>query len=279
MPVKNGEQTLGQALTALADQNYGGWWELVVVSGGSTDRTVELAESFADRIPHLTILASDIPAIPAVAQNRGVRASTGEVIVFVDADDVVGADYLESMGRALAVRPFVGARMDIGRLNPSADAERRRPLQTDVIEVFCNYKPAVIGAAMGVQRRAFEQVGGFDETLATQQDLDLSWRLFDAGYRPVAVPTAVLHYRYRSELGQIYRQQYMYGRGEVELYRKHRHNGMPARSMLNVLASYFRLLTALPGVVSAAGRQRVATIVGMLTGRLSGSLKLRLAYL
>jgi glycosyltransferase involved in cell wall biosynthesis len=279
MPVKDGEQTLAEALTALADQHYGGWWELVVVSGGSTDRTVEIAESFADRIPHLTILADETPAIPAVAQNRGVEASTGEVIVFVDADDMVGAHYLESMGRALAVHPFVGASMDITRLNPQADARRRRPLQTGEIDVFCNYKPAVIGAAMGVRRIAFQQVGGFDEALSTQQDLDLSWRLFDAGYRPLAVPAATLHYRYRSDLGEIYRQHYKYGWGEVQLYRKHRHRGMPGRSLLHVLAGYYRLVVAMPGIVTKVGRQRVATIAGMLIGRLHGSLKLRLAYL
>jgi glycosyltransferase involved in cell wall biosynthesis len=278
MPVKNGEQTLAEALTALADQHYAGWWELVVVSGGSTDRTVEIAESFTDQIPNLTILASDIPAIPAVAQNRGVQASTGKVIVFLDADDMVGTGYLESMGTALAVQPLVGATMDITRLNPPSDVKRRRPLQTDLIESFCNYRPAVIGSTMGVQRSAFDQVGGFDETLATQQDLDLSWRLYDAGYPPVPVPAAVLHYRYRSKLAEIFRQHYKYGWGEVQLYRKHRAGGMPGRTIRQVFGGYYRLLTALPGLASKAGRQRVATIAGMLSGRLSGSVKLRLLY-
>jgi GT2 family glycosyltransferase len=279
MAVKNGEQTLAEALTALADQHYDGWWELVVVDAGSTDRTIEIAESFTARFPRVTILGSDMPAVAAVAHNRGVRACSGEVIVFVDADDVVGADYLESMGRALAVHPLVGAMMDIGRLNPPADVKRRRPLQTDLIEVFCDYRPAVIGATMGVQRSAFEQVGGFDETLATQQDLDLSWRLFDAGYPPATAPAAVLHYRYRSELAEIFRQHYNYGWGEVQLYAKYRVHGMPGRSIRQVLGSYYRLLTALPGLASKAGRQRVATIGGMLAGRLSGSLNLRLTYL
>ena len=279
MAAKNGEQTLAEGLTALADQHYGGWWELVLVSGGSADRTVEIAESVTDRIMNLTVLASDIPAIATIAHNRGVRASKGEVIVFVDADDVVGATYLKAMGKALAVHPFVGATMDIARLNPPADVRRRRPLQTHLIESFCDYRPAVIGATIGVHRSAFEEVGGFDETLDTQEDLDLSWRLFDAGYQPIPVPDAVLHYRYRSELGQIYRQQYSYGWGEVQLYRKYRHLGMPARSLRQVLGSYYRLAAALPGMVSKPGRQRVATMAGMVAGRLSGSLKLRLAYL
>jgi glycosyltransferase involved in cell wall biosynthesis len=279
MPVKDGEQTLAEALTALANQHYADWWEVVLVSGGSTDRTVEIAESFTDQIPNLTILASDIPAIPAVAQNRGVRASSGEVVVFLDADDMVGADYLQSMGKALSAQPLVGATMDISRLNPPTDVRRRRPLQTDLIESFCNYRPAVIGATMGVQRSAFDQVGGFDETLPTQQDLDLSWRLYDAGYSPVPVPAAVLHYRYRSKFGEIFRQHYKYGWGEVQLYRKHRAHGMPGRTIRQVLGGYYRLLTALPGLASNAGRQQVATIAGMLSGRLSGSLKLRLLYL
>jgi glycosyltransferase involved in cell wall biosynthesis len=53
LPVRNGERHLGRQLAALAEQSYPDPWELLVVDNGSTDRSRELACSFAGELPRL----------------------------------------------------------------------------------------------------------------------------------------------------------------------------------------------------------------------------------
>lgn len=279
MPARNSERHLGEALDALAAQVYPAWWEVIIISGGSTDRTVQIARSYRERLPHLQVLASAEPAIPAAAQNLGIAAASGEALVFLDSDDRVGPEYLLHLGRALTGHELVGGRVRVEEINTAEQVAMRRPLQDHEIERFCGYRPAVIGAAMAARRVSVQQVGGFDETLVTQQDLDLSWRLAEAGAAPAFAPEAVLHYRYRAGARQLLRQHIGYGLGEVRLFRKHAAAGMPRRHVGQIVMAYLRLGASLPQLRTAGGRNRVAASAGLLVGRLVGSARHRTLYL
>lgn len=184
------------------------------------------------------------------------------------------------MGRALATAPFVGGRMDIERLNPPQVRGRRMPPQTHRIDVFGGgFRPAVIGVSMGARREPLEKVGGFDESLPTQHDLDISWRLAKAGFDATFVPGAVLHYRYRLGPKEVFQQERGYGIGEVVLYRKFRSAGMLPRSAPKVAISIVRLLIALIRLPTPSGAARLATHLGMMVGRIEGSIKYRTPYL
>lgn len=277
---RNSATTIRQTLESVADQRYDGWWEVVVVDNGSTDATVEISRGFADRLPNLRVLDVPEPGHQAAGLNHGIAQTTGDVLVFLDSDDLVAEGYLEQMARALATAPFVGGRMDIERLNPASVRQRRTPLQAHRIDVFGGgFGPAVIGASMGARREPLEKVGGFDESLPTQHDLDISWRLAQAGFEATFVPGAVLHYRYRIGAKEIFRQERGYGVGEVVLYRKFRSAGMRRRTAPRVIVSVLRLLIAVARLPTPAGPARLATVSGMLAGRIEGSLRYRTAYL
>lgn len=279
MPARNSEPFLAEALDALADQEYPQWWETIIVSGGSTDRTVPIARSYRDRLPHLQVVALDTPAIPSRAQNIGIGRSSGDVLVFLDSDDVTAPGYLAALGQALLEHPVVGARVAANQINAADTQNWRRPLQTDHIETFFNFWPGVIGAAMAARRDPVIAVDGFDEALATQQDIDLSWRLLAAGYPATHVPDAVLHYRYRADNRQIFRQHVGYGIGEAQLFKKYRAAGMPRRGPIRFAASLARLGGALLNPDRVAGRSRAAAISGLLAGRLRGSIQHKTLYL
>jgi GT2 family glycosyltransferase len=276
---RNSESTLAETLEAVTTQHYPGWWEVVVVDNGSTDRTGDVARSFEGRLPNLQVLRPDEPGFQAHGVNHGITHSKGEVIVFLDSDDVVGQDYLLHMGKALATHPFAGARMDIDRLNPPEVRTRRAVLQATRIDTYCAFRPAVVGAAMGARREAIDAVGGMDPSLPTQHDLDVSWRLAAAGYPATFVGDAVLHYRYRTGAREIFSQERGYGEGEVVLYRKFHGDGMRRRSIAKIAASVIRLLVALPGARTEEGRARIATMAGILVGRFEGSRRYRTFYL
>lgn len=276
---RNSAATLAETLESVAKQSYGGWWEVVVVDNGSTDATSAIARRFAGRMPNFRVLSVPDPGHQARGLNYGIEQSTGDALAFLDSDDLIADGYLERMGRALATAPFVGGEMDITRLNPANVLERRDQLQKDGIDVFCGFRPAVIGASMGAQRQPVEKVGGFDESLPTQHDLDISWRLAELGYPATFVPGAVLHYRYRTGAREFFRQERGYGVGEVVLYRKFRAAGMPSRSAPRVAAGYARLLLALLKLRRPGGSARFATMLGITLGRLEGSIRYRTPYL
>jgi glycosyltransferase involved in cell wall biosynthesis len=276
---RNSASTLGDTLEAIVGQTYDGWWELVVVDNGSTDATSAVAQRFADRVEHFSLLKPPKPGYQALGLNYGIKHSQGEYLIFLDSDDLVAPGYLEQTAKALGDAPFVGGAMDVERLNPPWLIARRRMLQLDKIDMFCGYLPAVIGASMSARREAVEAVKGFDERLPTQHDLDISWRLYRAGYPATFVPGAVLHYRYRDGLKAVFDQELGYGEGEVALYRKFRSQGLRRRDIPHVLVDYARLLHALGGIRTKEGKARFLTLLGANLGRIKGSIRFGTLYL
>jgi glycosyltransferase involved in cell wall biosynthesis len=278
---RNSATTLTETLEAVARQDYPGWWEVVVVDNGSSDNTVEVANRFDGRLPHLAVLRNPNPGYQARALNYGIDRSKGDVIVFLDSDDVIGDDYILHLARAMRTAPFVGAKLDIDLLNPPEIRDRRDRLQEQRIDEYCGYLPAVVGAAMGARRDALETVRGFDDTLPTQHDLDISWRLAAAGHPATFVPEATLHYRYRTTAREIFSQERGYGEGEVVLFRKFRQQGLRRRTLPRVAVSYVRTLIALVRAIRGGpdARVRAATLLGKNLGSLEGSIKHRTFFL
>ena len=276
---RNSGNTLGETVEAIVSQDYAGWWELIIVDNGSRDDTVAVAKRFANRVEHFSLLQPPKPGYQACGQNYGIKHSQGDYLVFLDSDDLVAPGYLAAMAKALDDAPFVGGAMDVEKLNAPWLLARRRMLQLDRIDLFCGFLPAVVGASMAGRREAIEAVDGFDEKLPTQHDLDISWRLFKAGYPATFVPDAVLHYRYRDSLKETFEQEVGYGEGEVALYAKFGDKGLRRRGIPHVLVDYVRVLHALTGLKTLEGRARFLTLLGANLGRIKGSIKFRTLYL
>ena len=84
-----------------------------------------------------------------------------------------------------------------------------------------------------MHRRVFNDVGGFDEGYpAGAEEIDFARRAADAGYTPVFVPDALIHYRIRSDLRGVMRQQYNSGQGAACLYARFRPPEAVLRSRL-----------------------------------------------
>ena len=128
---------------------------------------------------------------PAAARNIGLRAASRPVVAFVDSDALVTTDALRRLASYLA-DPQV-----------AAVAPRVQPRRTDASTVLARFamlrspldlgsRPARVHAAgrvghvpatvLVVRRGAVEQLDGFDESLRVGEDVDLVWRLAEAGY-------------------------------------------------------------------------------------------------
>jgi cellulose synthase/poly-beta-1,6-N-acetylglucosamine synthase-like glycosyltransferase len=275
----HGEAPLREQLQSLAVQDYPGPWEVLIADNGMSAATRAVVDSFSAGRPDVSVVDATQRPGKSYAVNHAVSRARGTHLVLLDGDDVVDPGYLRHLAGAMEHHDFVGARMDSVTLNPAWVRARRAPLQEAGLETLLDHRPVVIGAAMAMSKAAFLEVGGFDEGLRTQVDLDLSWRLQRAGFAPRFVPDAVVRYRYRQDVAAVFRQERRYGRGEVALYLKHRTDGLPPRPLRRAVRSWLELALALPRAGTRAGRARIATTAGAAMGRLEGSIRHRVLYL
>ena len=120
IPVFNGERFLAAAIQSVLDQSYRPF-ELIVVDDGSTDSSAALARSFAG-----ARVIEQEHAGPGAARNRGVAASSGEFLAFLDAHDELPADKLERQIGYLREHPEVGRAL--GRQQLLVEPQVRPPI-------------------------------------------------------------------------------------------------------------------------------------------------------
>jgi len=149
-------------------------------------------------------------------RNAGVRAATGDIIVFTDAGCTPAADWLRRLvapfrgGEQVTCGVTLSAREDAGLYDPEPPAATAG-----------HYLLECSTINLAFRRMAFDAVGGFDEEFAYGSDIDFSWRLNDAGYRILSVPEAVIRHDWGTWRRQL-RRSYRYGKARLRLYRKHR---------------------------------------------------------
>src|SRR4051794_23322071 len=194
-PCLNAADTLPVALESVRAQGYPNL-EHVVVDGGSTDGTVELLEQTGVRY------VSEPDEGLSDAMNKGVRMATGDIIGWLNADDLYRPGALELVGQAFAERP--GAMWAFGRC-PIVDAngDEIRPAVTAYKDFFLRrwsfplhlVQNFVSAPATFVRREAFEEVGMFDVRYRYSMDYDLWLRLGRRGYEPIFIDQELAAFR------------------------------------------------------------------------------------
>lgn len=271
-------------LTALAQQDYDGAFEVVVADNGSTDGLEQFLgrHPLRDRLQLSWVDASDVRGV-SHARNVGVARSTGDFVAFCDADDRARPDWLRRLATAAARFDAVAGGLD-GRPLSSARAAAWRPLSDVATQpTSANARlPWGGGGNMGVWREVFDEIGGWDTSYVyALEDMEFSWRLQLRGHSLGWEPRAVVDYRLRDDLGSLCRQSFAYGRGEAQLYRDHRTTCMSGRPI-----PYLVLLTILivvrnpllPATLTRLPRGQWLWHVSALFGRIAGSRRFGVFY-
>lgn len=277
IPSRNAARELPSQLRSLAVQETDVRWEVVVSDNGSTDGTRDVALGYADRLDIRVVDASREPG-RAFACNEGARAARGNSICFLDADDEVAPGYVQAMAAALRVHSFVGAKVDLS-LNTGWVAASRDPFQQEGLLNVFGYLPFGIGCTLGVRREAFDAVNGFSGEIRFDEDVDFCWRVQQAGVPMAFVPEAVVRYRFRDDLWALFTQTVNYGSGQVLLYRRYRHMGMPRRTPRMLRHELSRRLKRLLAIRGKADLARWLHETGYLVGHVVGSIRWRTLYL
>jgi glycosyltransferase involved in cell wall biosynthesis len=173
--VFNRERYLGEAIRSVLDQTYRPV-ETIVVDDGSTDGSAALARTF----PGVRVL-EQANAGPGAARNRGVAASSGELLAFLDSDDVMPLDRLELQARHQREHPETAGVLGEQEL-----------FGADVSDV----PPALRGRqplSIMVRRSTFERVGPFGTGFC--EDLDWLCRAWGSGARIDSIDAVVVRRR------------------------------------------------------------------------------------
>jgi glycosyltransferase involved in cell wall biosynthesis len=176
--VKNGEQYVGEALQSILAQTLPPY-EIIVVDGQSTDRTLAIAQSFAG----VQCVIQTIAGL-ARARNAGLAAAEGDWIAFLDYDDLWDPDKLRIQTSYMVARPDLQYTTTLMRFIREPGAKLRPELDQAALD---QPRPGLTPSALLARRSAFDQVGLFDPAYVNGADIDWLTRAQDLG-----VPTAIV---------------------------------------------------------------------------------------
>ena len=162
--------------------------EVIVTIDGADSAVIAAANSRGFRV----VCNAGLPGVSA-ARNAGAKAATGGIIAFADSDVLLRKDHIARLARAFADHPEASAVIGSYDDNPAAPGlvSRYRNLLHHHTHQHGSREAQTFWAGCGaVKRKAFEDVGGFDESyrLPSVEDIELGYRLRQAGYRIRLVP-------------------------------------------------------------------------------------------
>ena len=270
--VLDGLPWLEDQLRALAVQEAPFEFEIVVADNGSTDGSLEQVAEWARSDHRFRMVDASAIRGPAAARNAAVKAAKSAALAFCDADDVVDCHWLAACIEALEGSDVVAGYFDLWSLN-GRPLRAPIPAATDQL----GFLPAGLGSNLAVRRSAFEEVGGFDESLLVGEDVDLCWHLQLAGFEFALAPRALVSRREPRRAIDVLASGFRYGKNDPVLYLRHRSSGA-RRDLRGALRSWARLVLGLPLLLRRDERRPWLGGVGMRLGRLSGSVNRRVFY-
>jgi len=212
IPVFNKLEYTKQCLDALCKETPTDLFELIIVNNASTDGTKEFLNEFAKTYPNVKVIHNQENLGFAKACNQGARVAEGKYLVFLNNDTVPLYGWLEEMLKIIETEKNVGivgskllypdntiqhagvAIADFPQSIYPYHIHRKSPADALEVNVVKDYQ-AVTGACMLIPKEFFDRLGGFDEGfLNGYEDVDLCFRVREAGYRVVYTPKSVLYH-------------------------------------------------------------------------------------
>jgi glycosyltransferase involved in cell wall biosynthesis len=173
---------LKDALESIARQTYRSW-EIIVANDGGEDVADVIDALPRDVAAKITVLRLPAPAGQAGARNRAIEASRGEVIAFLDDDDLYLPWHLETLVSGMRESSAGFAYTLAEKVNERLVDGKRIELQRNAVFQNLYYSRELLlvrnfiqPGSWGIRRACFEECGAFDDTLSCMEDWDLLLR-------------------------------------------------------------------------------------------------------
>lgn len=181
IPTLNEEKYLPLLLNDLSKQTLKDF-EVIVIDGQSTDKTVNKAKSYQKLLPKIKLISSKIRNV-SIQRNLGAKGSSGHYLIFNDADNRLPKYFLEGIKYQLTANPT-----DIFTCWSDTDLPNTKD---KTISQACNLmleasllskSPSAFGAMIGCKKDVFDSGNGFDPKVGFAEDKDFVVKYYKSGY-------------------------------------------------------------------------------------------------
>lgn len=189
IPVLNGAEYIADALASISRQSIQPD-EILVVDDGSTDNTLDVVHKISKRNPAIRLLEGPQKG-PGPARNVALRQVRGDIITFLDADDLWPADKIQTQLARLVKGPYVDVVSGFIRYFDKLCKDTLAPAEdsktNDIFHVH-------LGAAI-FRRSVFDKLGLFHEDMLYSEDVDLILKIRESDFPMTILRYVTLYYR------------------------------------------------------------------------------------
>jgi len=273
MPVRNEEAFVEAAVASVLQQDHPNL-EVLVIDGDSSDQTAEVVQHIASADSRVRLLSNPAVSIPA-GLNVGLVAARGSYLARVDAHAQINESYVSIGVAHLSAEPGVaavgGQRQTVAstRVGKAIGVALTSPFGVgDSINHYGTRVQKTDHASFGVYRTAVaREVGGWDESLLANEDVDFDFRILGLGHEILYDPAMHIYWHVRETLPDLSHQYRRYGRGKGAMIRK---NGVAAVRLRHLAPPALLAKLTLAAGVALSGHPRtaaamVAPYAGLLT--------------
>ena len=225
VPVFNRPDEVDELLESLSNQTLKDF-EVIIVEDGSTKTCKDVCDKYAD-ILALHYYAKENSG-PGQSRNYGAERASGDYLLILDSDVVLHEGYIQAVEDSLKETPaeaFGG---------PDAAHPSFTPVQKAISYSMTSFftTGGIRGGKtkldkfyprsfnMGIRRDVYLQLGGFSK-MRFGEDIDFSYRIVEAGYKPRLFPEAWVWHKRRTDFRKFFRQVYNSGIARINLEKRH----------------------------------------------------------
>jgi len=224
IPTRDRAKELAGCLESVYAQDYpSDRVEVIVVDDGSLDETQKLAGTFP-----CILLKNPSSRGQSFCRNLGARAASSDILAFLDDDCVAGQGWLRDLVVYLqwedlgAVGGYVDGYSGRSPLDRYEKAFSRLNLGRYILRGAKDASTFYIPTCnMLVRKSVFLESGKIRETLHLGEDVDFCWRMRDAGWQALYIPSGTVYHRHRNTLRTMLRRRADYGTSEAVLCSLH----------------------------------------------------------
>lgn len=237
IPVLNGERTIGMCLDAIRSLDHPvDRIEIIVVDNGSSDRTVKIASEAGARV--LVERGSTVGQL----RNVGAANSDGEYLAFIDADCELPAAWARDAVACLAREGVGMAGAKMYRFPEDAVWWKKAWSACSETVIEPDKAKWAMGGAIMVKRSVFNEVGGFDETLVTCEDVQFGYAV-SSRYEIVCLKSLIpTHYDSTGTIRVFFRKELWRSRDNFRVMLRNLRE--PAELKIAAVLAYYLGLTA-----------------------------------
>jgi glycosyltransferase involved in cell wall biosynthesis len=218
VPAWNRERTIGDCLSSILRTDYpSDRREVMVVDNASTDRTAEIIAGYPVRCLYEPYRGA------SAARNRGIEASRGDIVAFIDSDCISTKRWLTDLAAGFVDVETFAAAGEIVAYPPATPAERFHAMRKSrwQASALSLSRPFPVAANVAFRRETFERIGLFDTRFRGMEDMDFGWRFFGAGLKLVYKERALVFHRHRATGWGLFKQHVSWGYGGALLHQKY----------------------------------------------------------